>query len=186
MLGEIGAARSMDFSHHKKYAWFSYVPILQLGLAFPKSISIPEKDRNPYFSWLAIVAGILCMGLGLAFHLKGWQYLKQLDSNSQTMQETIELYELETATAKLVAGLVVPTRSLVRAEALPKKLSLTYLIEGDVTELSTDFATFKLVENCGNSVFGAIIDAGGEVISIYIKSNQTEIGRIITNKSNCQ
>jgi hypothetical protein len=186
MLGKIGVARSIDFSQHKKFGWFAFVPIVQLGLVFPKSLSVAAKDRNPYFSGLAIMVGILCFGLGLAIHLKAAEYLKQLKNSPQTMQESIEQDGLETAISKFVAGLDVPTRSLVGAQAFPTNLSLTYFTAGDIAEMSTLFATLKLEENCKNPVFGAIVDAGGEVVSIYITDNQREIGRIAANKSTCQ
>lgn len=101
------------------------------------------------------------------------------------MGTSIQRNGLENAITLFVDRLPVPKRSLIGAEASGKRMILTYSTDTDIEKMSPVFATIKLEENCRDSIFGSIAAAGGEVVSIYMNTNQKEIGRIVTNEENC-
>ena len=143
-------------------------------------VPLRRRTRSAFFRVAArpaICVAVLCVGLATAAQAQ--------DAAQPTMAEVIGAYGLETGIATLVAGLTVPKRSLLAAEAGPAELALTYRSTDDVTALHPRFVKLKTEENCRNSIFGAIVAAGGTVVSTYLDSRDSVIGQIVVDQDVC-
>jgi hypothetical protein len=201
-FGLVAMARSRDAYGHGRSAALAFIPLLNLILLFAPSKNELSANRLPTLpvltGGLGVFSGLIMLFLGFAVltfvKVEGQRIAEAAGSDPALQQVSVDFLikanGIEETLKVIALGVVTPasideTTTLIKVEADGPTLRYIYEVSVDVPSLSDTMSADLISQNCNYMAMRPVIEAGGNLQHLYLRTDGSQIGTVDVNKSIC-
>ena len=201
-LAKVAIARSYDARGNGSLAPLAFIPFANLWLLFKRSKSSVPTNRAPTIRLMTGGLGVL-FGFGLLivagsigiFVVREADRIAERTENDPLAQQAsvgfmIRSHGLDETLRQLAADITLPIRvdevtTLTRIDSRGTQLRRTYVVVGEISEISEEIAADVADGICTYSPFIPLLRAGATFREVFIKADGAKIGAVQVDAPTC-
>lgn len=192
-LYKFALGRSLDAYGSKNYAYYAFIPLVNLALLFtPSKINAGVGSiyhNKMSYGLSGVIIGIIIFTGSVA--LSAYSTVQAEKNVSAAVESGYLSTALLPITLKSierrvkVPQLIDESTKLISVNANYNRIIYTYEVSNEINQQWNQFKLSLFVNNCADEAFVGIMKIGAEITLKYIKFNGEDIGEIKISKSLC-